>query len=287
MVVGALVGVLARPAAGEDPLFVDWTSVLPGLTSGYDPNSANDCTAGRIQCVDITIREMTKRFDRLAAACDHDTMFSLAYLRTTEQYKVAATTPGFFDDVNFVNHEDAVFARYYFDAYDAWAAGNVAATPKAWQVALDAADRKLVDGSTDMLLGINAHINRDLAYVLWQIGLVKPDGTSRKPDHDKVNYFLNQVNFFSEAHNRFDSSVSEVVPPGYMSAIQGWREEAWRNAERLRAAENDPVQLAQVKQSIEDAAYAEALSIKAGGLYVAPLKTTDARDAYCAAKRGS
>ena len=30
---------------------------------------------------------------------------------------------------------------------------------------------------------------------LWlQPGLVKPDGTSRKPDHDKVNVFLDAVN---------------------------------------------------------------------------------------------
>lgn len=282
------VTVLAGPASAEDPLFANWSDLLPGLTSGYDANSANDCTAGRIQCVDSVIREMTKRFDRLAATCDHDSLFALAYLRTTEEYKRSALEPGFYSDVNFINHEDAVFARYYLDAYDAWERGDVASVPKAWRVALGAADAKSVNGSTNILLGISAHINRDLPYVLWEIGLVKPDGTSRKPDHDKVNEFLNRVDLFGEAHDRFDSTIDPNQAPGAINSIVAMRENAWRNAERLRSAENDPVAFALVKQSIEDAAYDAALSLKASGTYVTALGQSSAtRDAYCAAQRSA
>jgi hypothetical protein len=60
------------------------------------------------------------------------------------------------------------------------------------------------------------------------------------------------------------------------------REEAWRNAERLRAAENDPTAFAMVKASIEQSAYTAALAIKASGMY-APLSNSSSRDAYCAA----
>jgi hypothetical protein len=275
------IAVLAGPASAEDPLFLNWSQYLPGLTSGYDVNSANDCTAGRIQCVNSVIREMTRRFDNLADACDHDALFGLAYLRTTEEYKVSALEPGFYSDVNFINHEDAVFARYYFDAYDAWHRGDVANTPPAWRVALDAADRKQVNGSTDILLGISAHINRDLPFVLWEIGLVKPDGTSRKPDHDKVNEFLNRVDLFGEANRRFDSSIDPNQAPGAIHSIIVMREEAWRNAERLRAAENDPVAFAMVKASIEESAYNAALALKASGAYGLG-QSSAARDAYCA-----
>jgi hypothetical protein len=277
--------VLAGPAAADDPLFLNWTQQLPGFTNGYDANSANDCTSGRIQCVDSVIREMTRRFDGLAAACDHDTMFALAYLRTTEEYKRSAITPGFYSDVNFINHEDAVFARYYLEAYDAWHRGNVASVPPAWRVALDAADKRSVNGSTNILLGISAHINRDLPFVLWEIGLVKPDGTSRKPDHDKVNEFLNKVDLFGEASRRFDSTIDPNQAPGAIHSIIAMREEAWRNAERLRAAENDPVQFAAVKASIEDFALAEAQAIKATGSY-GPFGSSATRDAYCAAHHG-
>jgi hypothetical protein len=276
---------LTAGSAAADPLFTEWTELLPGLTSGYDPSDANDCKSGKIQCVDSVIREMTKRFDRHAAACDHDAMFGLTYLRTTEEYRRAAVEPGFFADPGFVNHEDAVFARYYFQAYDAWHRGDVAGTPAAWRVALEAADKRQVTANTNILLGLSAHINRDLPYVLWEIGLVGPDGTSRKADHDKVNEFLNRVSFYVEANRRFDPSLPTTEPPGYMAAIQAMREQAWRNAERLRLAENDPVQLALVKESIESFAYTEALSIKASGSYgfLSPNGSSSAnRDAYCA-----
>ena len=271
--------VLAGPAAAEDPLFLNWSQLLPGLTAGHDPSSANDCTSGRIQCVDAVVREMTKRFDRLAAACDHDSLFALSYLRTTEEYRRAALTPGFFGDTPFINHEDAVFARYYFDAYDAWHRGDVAATPPAWRVALAAADAKSAKGNGNVLLGISAHINRDLPFVLAEIGLVKPDGTSRKPDHDKVNDFLNRVAFYQEAHDRFDSSISGSGAPGGIHLVVAWREQAWRNAERLVAARTAE-ERAQVAQSIESFAHAEATAILAGQSY-GPLESSAGRDTYC------
>jgi hypothetical protein len=282
------VAVLAGPAAADDPLFLNWSQLLPGFTSGYDASSANDCTSGKINCVNAVVRDMTRRFDGLAERCDHDALFALAYLRTTEEYRRSALTDGFYSDVNFINHEDAVFARYYLDAYDAWQRGDVASVPKAWRVALGAADAKSVNGSTNILLGISAHINRDLPYVLWEIGLVKPDGTSRKPDHDKVNEFLNRVDLFGEAHDRFDATIDPNQAPGAIHSIVAMRENAWRNAERLRAAEGDPVAFALVKQSIEDAAYNAALAIKASGAYVSALGQSSAsRDAYCVAQRSA
>src|SRR5256885_3373116 len=67
--IGALLGVAllvtvsgGRDAAlAKDPVFVDWTSLLPSLTDAFDPNSANDCVAGRPHCVDATIKEMDRR----------------------------------------------------------------------------------------------------------------------------------------------------------------------------------------------------------------------------------
>src|SRR5688572_13990435 len=125
----------AATARAEDPPFVPWTALLPGFTTGYDPSSANDCKAGRLNCVDAVIREMTRRFDDLEVSCNHNLVFALTYLRTTEEYRRAVVEPNFFSDPNFVNHEDVVFARYYFDAWDAYRGGQVAATPRAWQLA--------------------------------------------------------------------------------------------------------------------------------------------------------
>lgn len=289
------VGLLAPThALADDPTFVEWTTMLPSFTVGYDPTSENDCTAGRWNCVDKTIREMERRFEPLAEACDHNAVFALSYLRTTEEYAKVAAEPGFFSDPNFVNHEDAVFARYYFDAYDAWAdssASTVAAG--AWRVAFDAARARRVSGSGNLFLGMNAHVNRDLPYVLAAIGLVAPDGSSRKPDHDKVNVFLNRVidPLLAEAAARFDPAMDDAgaVPLrlGYTSTFQmlaAWREGAWRNAELLASAPSAEAR-ALVAQTIESTAMLVAGSIVSATSYAWPLQSSASRDAYCMANR--
>jgi hypothetical protein len=293
-IAGATVVVLtflcsARPAAAEDPLFVEWSSLLPTMTAGYDPSSVNDCKAGRIQCVDAVIREMTRRFDGLAQRCDHDAVFALTYLRTTEEYKRAATTPGFFEDPAFVNHEDAVFARYYFEAFDAWHRGDTLATPAAWRMAFDTADRRKATGSGNMLLGLSAHINRDLPFVLHDIGLVKPDGSTRKTDHDKVNHFLNRVTqpVIAEAARRLDPTMDDSNAPGTwdetatLQLVVAWREEAWRNAERLANAGSD-LERSLVAASIESSAVQKQQALLLSGSY-GLFENSSARDAFCAA----
>src|SRR5690349_2314776 len=170
----------AGTAQSDDPIFIDWTSQLPSWSDQYDPNSANDCVAGKPSCIDKTIREMQRRFDPLGQSCDHNAVFSLAYLRTTQTYKWARDQDGFFQDTPYVNHEDAVLAKYYFDAYDNWSSGNRTAVSQAWLIAFDAAKAKQVSGSGSLFLGMSAHVNRDLPYVLAAIGITNADGSTRK-----------------------------------------------------------------------------------------------------------
>lgn len=293
-IVAMVVALSAPPVMADDPPFVPWSSLLPSLSTTYDPNSANLCNRGSIRCVDATIREMQRRFDPEVAACSHDAIFGLTYLRTTQEYyRTVAPDPAFFTDTPFVNHEDAVFASYYFGAQDDWRGGRHSQVPRAWQIAFDAADRHSVSGTGDLLLGVSAHVNRDLPFVLAAIGLVKPDGSSRKPDHDKVNEILNRVYgpVLSEAARRFDPSISNAVFDGstlddaaLMQILVGWREQAWRNAERLVAA-TAPADHSLVAQSIEDAAALEAQSIVAQTQYVAPVTSSASRDAYCGTHR--
>jgi hypothetical protein len=286
----ALIVALALPAAaaGEDAPFVGWSALLPGLSLPYDPTSPDDCIAGRSQCVDKTIREMTRRFDPLASSCDHNAIFSLVYLRVTEEYRRTIDEP-FFDDTPFVNHEDTVFAHYYFSAFDAWAAGRIAEVPPAWRVAFDAASNHAVSASGDLLLGINAHVQRDLPLVLYSIGLLGPDGTSRKPDHDRVNVILNRVadDVLAEIARRFDPTIDDSDLPtslddaALFQTLVAWREKAWRNAEELAAAPT-PEAREQVVAAIEDDAATEARAISAATSYSPLSQGSGPRDAYCA-----
>jgi hypothetical protein len=290
--IGLLLLFTAGAARAEDPPYVGWSTLLPGLTTEFDPSSENDCTAGRTRCVDAVIREMQRRFAPLAQSCDHDSIFALAYLRTTEEYRRTIEDPAFFEDTAFVNHEDVVFARLYFDAFDAWHRGRSAEVPRAWAIAFQAAADRSMPASGDLSLGISAHVQRDLPFALAAIGLVKPDGSSRKPDHDRVNEFLNRVtdDLYAEIARRFDPTIDDTDLPGtaddaaLFQLIPGWREVAWRNAERLASARSD-AERAEVAASIEAYAASQAEAIRLASGY-GPLQNSAARDAYCSIHHG-
>jgi hypothetical protein len=279
---------LPAGAAAEDPPFVGWTALLPGLSIPYDPDSPDDCIAGRVQCVDRTVREMERRFEPLASSCDHNAIFSLTYLRVTEEYRRTVESPTFFDDTPFVNHEDVVFANYYFAAYDAWEDGETAHVPPAWRIAFDAARDESVSAYGDLLLGINAHVQRDLPFVIYSIGMVGPDG-SRKPDHDRVNQILNRVtdDLIAEIARRFDPTIEDANLPtpiddfGLFQLIVSWREAAWRHAELLALA---PTSWARelVAQEIEAEAALQATAIRVAATYPPLLDGNAVRNAYCA-----
>lgn len=280
----------AAPARA-DPLFVGWAEVLPATAGNFAPSSADDCLAGRVACVRKTIQQMQKRFDPLAASCEHSAVFSLAYLRTTQTYLETAQTAGFYEDPAFVNHEDVVFAALYFGAYDDYAAGRLERVPPAWRIALQAGAARQVSGTGNLLLGMNAHVNRDLPFVLAATGLVAPDGSSRKPDHDKIDQMLNRVvePLIAEAADRFDPRIETARTPygvgytGLMQALVAWREAAWRQAEQLVSAPDAAAQ-ATVAAAIEANASAHARAIVAATAYAPPLTSASSRDEYCAGR---
>ena len=247
------------------------------------PTADDQCASGSSSCVKATIQKMQRRFEPLARACSHQAIFSLAYLRTTEEYARAAAEPGFFKDVRFVNHEDAVFAKYYFDAYDAWTANRVDQVPTAWAIALDAAEQRRVSGSGNLLLGMNAHVNRDLPFVLAELGL------GLKADHDKVNVFLKRVvkPLLAELTRRFDPTMDDYDTPygltheAMFKALEGWRELAWQHAVQLVDAPT-PEARALVAAEIEAHAASTARNLVTSYGYRPLLSGAKERDAYCA-----
>ena len=273
--------------------YVAWSSYLAGWTDAYVPSSDNDCVAGRSNCLTATLRELSQIADSTARGCTHDAVFARAYVRMTQLYGHTREIPGYYQDVPATNHLDAVFAKYYVDAYGNWRSGNRAAVPQSWLIALDAARAKTVTGSGDLLLGMNAHINRDLAFVLAATGLVGPDGSSRKHDYDAVEKWLYDATapLMAEFAARFDPSMDDAAGPagaGYWALFQmisGWREAAWRNAEALVSAPT-PADRAQVAAGIEARANAAAQSLLVSQAYTPPISSTAGRDAWCAVHKG-
>jgi hypothetical protein len=208
----------------------------------------------------------------------------------TQEYGWARDIPGYYQDVPFANHLDAVFAKYYTDAYYSYQSGNLASVPQAWQLAFNASKNEQVSGSGSLLLGMNAHINRDLPFVLAATGLVAPDGTSRKTDYDADEQWLytSTEPLLAELSARFDPTIDQADDPfgitnfAFFQLISGWRETAWRNAEALVSAP-DAATRAQVAASIENNATTAARTIMATQSYAPPLTSSAPRDRWCAA----
>jgi len=233
------------------------------------------CREGAIECVSRVIREMTRRFAALARRCDHDAIFALVYLRTTEVYRDTADSTGY-DDVASVTREDALFADYYFRAFDAYHGGH-GSVPPAWQIAFDSAAARTLNAQGNAFLGVSAHIQRDLPFVLYD--LFTQGHPVSYEDHTLVNEFLAQVDVAPEIIDRFDPTY----PPGNdITAIAAWRETAFRNFERLRDA--TPVERVVIAAEIEYSAALFAQNIVASTAYP-PGSSSDERDAFCRAQR--
>jgi hypothetical protein len=266
LVVTALLTLLLTPAAYAD-----------------DPVGSNACQQGKPTCVDAVIKEMTRRFNPLASSCDHDAIFSLTYLRTTQAYRQAISDPQFFSNNAFVNREDAQFSSLYFTADSDYRAGLHDQVPATWRVTFDAAETKKVSAAGNLLLGMNAHITRDLPVVLDQLGL------GNKADHDKVNQILATVAepLLQEIGRRFDPSINTSDVPGtqldndaLLQLVYAWREEAWQAATALHTAPT-PVAKKAVMAEIEVNSATRARSLVSSYTYP-PGQSSAQRDAYCA-----
>jgi len=265
-------------------------ALLGGLPTPYRPYTGPVCASGDPQCIVDVIAEMEGRLAPLAASCDHDAIFSLAYLRVTENVKAAADS-GYFADRTWLTQVDALFAEMYFDTMDAWNAGERASVPHAWRIALRASDDRTMSGLGDFMLNMNAHINNDFPYVLEQVGLTAADGSSHKRDHNAYNQRLDELYHpvFDEEAARFDPMFNtfDVGPVDELvvgTIMRGWREMVWRHAEALAATRSNPLLRRIVQNEIEEYAASQAQLVKLVPVFQAG--SSPNRDAWCGTHHG-
>lgn len=286
------VALCCAPAVAEAEVpNLAWTRLLPPLPSpnGGPLPSTPGCETPSLACIDHEIERMEAVQQQLG--CDHRGVFDTTYLELTRVLRETMTEdPTFFRHPDSLEAEDGLFAQYYFDMLDDDANGRPVAP--AWRIALDAAKRSDVGAVTDMLLGINAHVNNDMPFVVAAIGLRTPDGESKKPDHDHFNEILNRAypRVVHAVADRFDPLMrienSDLTPLDDLAGLElvrGWRELVWRNAERLVNAKTD-AQRATVTRQIQQMAAFEANLILLVGPHLPGYAAQ--RDAYCQAHLG-
>ena len=232
-----------------------------------------DCVSGRDACVDRLVRDMRRNLNRLG--CDHNAPFALLYLRTTEEIR-RAIRAGEFSDRRAWNRVTFGFGRYYLDAFRAWRHGHRARAPAAWRIAFRAAERRQVVTLGDLMLGINAHVNRDLAFIYYRLGVTS------YADHLHVNDVLRRVQpvVYPEIIARFDPTLGGQAPndPSLSLDIFAWRELAWHNAARLAAASTRAARRV-VARRIER--HAARLARRIRGAFPATAAASRRRDAFC------
>ncbi|MDT0202263.1 DUF5995 family protein [Nocardioides sp. AE5] len=254
-------------------------ALLPPLPVEDTAYTGEICADGSSACIDATIVRMQDRLDELVETCDHAAIFSLAYLRVTEDVR-AALAEGVYADPVWLNRIDAVFAEEYFTTVANWQAGRTDLVPQAWQIALRTEDKKSMTALGNFMLAMNAHINRDFPYVTAEVGVTGPNGVSHKADHDAYNKRLDALldPVFAEMAARFDPRFDDLdiaIPAAFI--MRGWREMVWRHTELLVLART-PAQRKVVEAEIEAYAAAQAQLITL--LFSAP--NSRARDAWCA-----
>jgi hypothetical protein len=287
----ALASAPAVASADHHDANLPWPQLLPSLpvTTAVQPHPVKHCRRASVACMDDLLRRLRVQWRRLDASCDHRALFSLAYIRITRGLRddLARRHPLYFRYPRWFTYVIAAFSNRYFATFQDYARGRP--VPGSWRIAYDEAMHGDASGGQDVLLASNAHTQRDLPHIYAEMGMRTPRGASRKTDHDGVNAVNTRVfdgleDYYAEHYDPqftwIDLKPSPLDEIGTMEMVKGWREGAWRNAERLMNARTAD-ERRRVEQSIETTSTVWADFIRSGDQpgYRAQ------RDAYCRAKK--
>jgi hypothetical protein len=136
------------------------------------------------------VAALQERLDTLTPAEEPKREFLATYQRTTIAV-ARAVERGAFEDPEWVEEWDVVFADLYLAAFDAARAG--AAVPRPWRLAFDAPTD--LAPLRQVLLGVNAHVNYDLPQALLAVIPVEQFADtavldSRRRDHEQIDGVL-------------------------------------------------------------------------------------------------
>ena len=119
---------------------------------------------------------------------DRRAIFATAYLAITRAIK-QRVADGLFQDNAWAARYALCFANLYRTALLAFEQGDMGALPKAWRIAFKTSKNHGALAIQDLVLGINAHINHDLALALVAV-TIDPQRPMRYTDHCTVNQVL-------------------------------------------------------------------------------------------------
>ncbi|WP_084490302.1 DUF5995 family protein [Niabella ginsenosidivorans] len=191
-----------------------------------------------ISLVAATITDVVSLLDQIIANCilkaSRTGYFAALYRKMTIGVQEGIGN-GVFDDGSRMETLDVVFANRYLAAYNQFTNGEMPC--KCWKTAFEAAVSDDLIVLQHLLLGMNAHINLDLAIAAAQISTPETIG-SLYNDYLKINTII--AGFFKSVQSdlskiAFPMRFIELVDPEQTNAVLNFsiskaREAAWANA---------------------------------------------------------
>jgi hypothetical protein len=217
--------------------------------------------------------EAQKIFDGLPPPGDHRVAaFNSLYHTITD--RVAQSLRGRGRDGEFLELLDVEFAKRYFEALRLWGADDPD-TPDAWEVLFRRAGDDGLSKLTASILGVNAHINHDLALALvatWE-KLGPPERGVVHPDYLLINkIFYEEIPTLRRRYStswqlRLDGLVGDLDDWSQRVLVSVTRAHAWEQAERLWALRHRADDLAKARLVMDRAsAYMGELLITGDGV---------------------
>ncbi|MET9409196.1 DUF5995 family protein [Streptomyces sp. NPDC002935] len=219
--------------------------------------------------IDDVVDRLARIVREAGRAGDRVGYFAALYRQVTVEVRTAIHG-GRFDDGARMDRFDTFFGNRYFDAYDAWRRDH--SGPRCWREAfrlLDDADTVIVQ---HLILGVNAHINLDLAIAAARTSPGEAIQALRR-DFLLINDILARVvlvvqdsigalsplmSLLDQVGGRTDERILDF-------SVRRSREEAWHNAVLL-AGQNEEEREATIERLDIRAAVLARLVTRPGGV---------------------
>ncbi len=208
----------------------------------YDPPDTPDAdlvavAQGTFESVEDAAERLRELEDLLRERDDRRAVFLTIYTRMTERIRARIEADGFGDPA-WMRAYTTAFANYYRRAFLAFERGELGAVPDPWRIAFGTATGGDALVLQDAFLGINAHINYDLALTLRDVG-IDPDRAAKRADHRAVNEVLARLidaqqralaEVYADGVADVDDALGRLDEQLSLLGLREGREQAWRVA---------------------------------------------------------
>jgi hypothetical protein len=186
---------------------------------------------------------------RLRERGDRRAVFLTVYARMTREV-AEGIEDGTFADPAWMRRYLVAFANHYRRAFLAFERGRVEDVPDPWRVAFGTAVRGDALVVQDAYLGVNAHINYDLAFAIDDVG-VDPNRARKYADHRRIDDVLARLvdvqqealaELYAAGIDDIDAALGRLDEAFTLFSMTEGRERAWRTAVVLADVGAAPVE---------------------------------------------